>query len=142
MPFSPVITTSAIPGIEVTMLGITYNEFVNSLMAIQYKINNIFLEAEGNNQLSQTYTYFVIDGNGEGSQYPLKPKVDPYQSQPSLKQDINNPLFIFNGLSYLTFILLAGQTLSMELCSDTVQFEPKGDRLDVLGPYEKMITCL
>lgn len=116
---SPTIIVSSTPGIEVTMLGaITYQEFINILGVYVFKVYKMILEAFTTRQINEPITYRIYNPNGNGAQQPLKPKVNPYQKQATYELPTASREIILNGFSSLAFLIHAGETVTLELCSD------------------------
>lgn len=142
---SPTIIINTTPGIEVTMLGaITYQEFINILGTYVFKVYKMVLEALQIAQINQPITYQIYNPNGNGFQQSLKPKVDPYQLQATFEMATARREIILNGFSSLALLIRAGETVTMELCSDQrsvldelnkvskTNFQRVPDKLDLL----------
>ena len=107
---APTITSTSTPIISITMpptsvqgVGMTYNQFMNSLGKYNYGIEFFYMSADTYQQIGQPvyYTRFTADGNQIATIMPFS--VDPYQSQPSIYFEADPEVIILTGLSSLTF---------------------------------------
>jgi hypothetical protein len=111
------------PDIQVQMVGaITYEEFTAIVGTVDFKLKQLFLEAQSNAQILQPINYNIIDSDGRQYNNTLKPKIDPYQYRSSLIQPTDAFQVILNGLSSLGFNLLPNENVTLSLISDKASF--------------------
>jgi hypothetical protein len=154
MPYAPTIIITSTPAIQVSMVGsLTYEEFQQSLNSFQLKVQNVFLESLGYQQLNQSYLYQIYDSDGRQVAQSLKPKVDPYQNQPALYLDLSENDIILNGQSSVSFNMFPGENLVLMLCCKEVNvndyfpaksgnFDKGKDSLGNLDLFENYTDCL
>ena len=122
---SPVISFTVTPVISVTMpasaiqgVGITYQQFLNSVGPIKYGIASFYLWTQSYAQLSQPvmYTHTAPDGNSVTTYMPLN--VDPYQSQPAKFFEADGSEIILDGFSTIQFPTLNQGNFILKLYCD------------------------
>ena len=87
-------------------------------------VRSFFLETQDGAQIDSNLGYQIIDATGTASQNTMKPRKDPYQRQNSLSFVPEGPdPVVLNGLSTVTFNLLAQQSLTMTL--EVSEVEPR-----------------
>ena len=126
MLFVPTITIST-PPTEVTMSGITYSEFINSLGTFQYGVLKVYAYSSNIDQLTLPINYNQYDANGARRINFVNPEVDPYQKQNSLYKDVSEAGIILNGQSNVQINLLPNTTLKLQLFCDRVKITDQMD---------------
>lgn len=120
-PITPVVSSST-PVITITMpqtsiqgVGITYNQFMNSLGKYNYAIEFFYMSATTYQQIAEPvyYTRFTADGNQIATIMPFS--VDPYQSQPSIYYESDPNTIVLTGLSSLTFNFFANSVVYLKM---------------------------
>lgn len=122
--FSPTILPGP-PDVQATMAGgITYEEFIFMLGILNLHVRSFFLETGEGAQIDANLAYQIIDASGIANQNTMKPRKDPYQRENSLNFVPQGPdPVVLNGLSNVTFTLLAQQLLTMTL--EVNEVEPR-----------------
>lgn len=111
------ITSSITPAISITFpsgiagVGITYNQFLNSLGSYNYGAEFFYLSASTYTQVGQPVYYNHFDSNGNSITTFLPFAVDPYQSQPSIYYETNSDEIIITRLSSMQFNLEPNTTV-------------------------------
>jgi hypothetical protein len=83
--YIPTITTFVNGVVTVTSTDATpYNTIINSMGSFVYGIKEMYLKANSNNQILQSYQFNRYDVNGALESYVDVPAIDPYQFQTSL----------------------------------------------------------
>jgi len=108
---SPVISVTS-SSVSVTGVGITYQQFLNSLGSWNYGTEFIYMSATNYQQITQAIKYFHFDSNGNQVQAYLPFVTDPYQFQPSIYYETEKDEIIFDGFSSLTFSLIANSPIN------------------------------
>ena len=120
--YTPTITVTSSPAVQVTMAGaITYDEFINTLGLIYLLVDYMYLIAQTSQEINGPFAYTIYDANGVLRTDILKPRIDPYAFQAAIYLSIKWRKFIFNGLSYLTLLLAPGESLTIELYAHQTQ---------------------
>ena len=126
MLFVPTITITTPPTV-VTMSGITYSEFINSLGTFQYGVLKVYAYSSNIDQLTLPINYNQYDANGARRINFVNPEVDPYQKQNSLYKDVSEAGIILNGQSNVQINLLPNTTLKLQLFCDRVKITDQMD---------------
>jgi hypothetical protein len=117
---TPVTSTLITPVISIAMpitatgVGITYQQFLNSLGAYNYGAEFFYISASNNKQIAQAYNYVHFDAKGNRVQSFLPFTIDPYQSQPSKYYETRSDEIIFDGFSSFTFVLYPLNTVFLK----------------------------
>lgn len=133
MAFTPTTTTLINPLISISMplqsnfVGISYQQFLNSLGTYNYGVEFFYLYANTYQEIGQPvyYTHFSANGNQIATYLPFA--VDPYQSQPSIYYEADPTVIILTGLSSLTFNVFPNSILYIKMF---VNIEYIGNELD------------
>jgi hypothetical protein len=121
--YAPQIFTNNSQGLQVTMNGaLSYAEFLYMLGTLNFNVQAIFIESTTNAQVNGPYQFTKYDSTGISDGQVLKPRVEPYQYQPSVELVPPNGPLLLNGLSYMTFNLAAGLSISLRLFSTESSF--------------------
>ena len=125
--FSPILSTGISPVISVTSssvsvtgVGITYQQFLNSLGSWNYGTEFIYMSATNYQQITQAIKYFHFDSNGNQVQAYLPFVTDPYQFQPSIYYETEKDEIIFDGFSSLTFSLIANSIVFLKFYTEII----------------------
>lgn len=123
--YAPTIINSSIPGLPVTMTGdLTYDEFLNSLGQFNYRIKKYYLSCIVSvAQLLQSIFYNINDSSGAAAGENIAPNVDPYQSFNSIYMDMGDREIILDSNSSLSFNLLPGEQITMQMYCEQVSVE-------------------
>jgi hypothetical protein len=115
---SPTISTAA-PLITITTQegSVTYEQILASLGSMVYGSELIYIYGASNQQIAQPFYYTHTDVNGNADQKYLPFSIDPNQSQTALYYETNKDEVVFDGLSSLTFDLLANSTVYLKFYS-------------------------
>lgn len=84
-------------------VGITYNQFLNSLGTYNYGAEFFYLSSTSYTQIGQPVYYNHFDANGNSITTYIPFAVDPYQSQPSIFYETNSDEIIITKLSSMQF---------------------------------------
>ena len=120
MIFSPTITITT-PPVTVSMTGITYAEFIQSLGTFQYRVLQFYAYSDDINQLLQPINYNEYQATGNRRIVFVNPEIDPFQSQKSLYKDVKDAGIVLNGQSNVSVNLLANVLIKLQLFCDRVR---------------------
>jgi hypothetical protein len=120
MIFSPTITTTT-PPVTVSMTGITYAEFIQSLGTFQYRVLQFYAYSDDINQLLQPINYNEYQATGNRRIVFVNPEIDPFQSQKSLYKDVKGAGIVLNGQSNVSVNLLPNVLIKLQLFCDRVR---------------------
>jgi hypothetical protein len=110
--YSPTITTYVNGVVTVTSTDTTpYNSIINSMGSFIYGIREMYLKANANSQILQSYQFNRYDVNGTLESYVDVPTIDPYQFQSSLFLQLAKDNVILDGRTSLDFTLEPNETL-------------------------------
>jgi hypothetical protein len=110
--YIPTITTFVNGVVTVTSTDATpYNTIINSMGSFVYGIKEMYLKANSNNQILQSYQFNRYDVNGALESYVDVPAIDPYQFQTSLFLKLAKDNVFLDGRTNLNFILQPSETL-------------------------------
>lgn len=113
----PPVTSTISPTISIAFplgisgVGITYNQFLNSLGKYNYGVEFFYLSSTSFTQIGQPVFYNHFDANGNSITTFIPFAVDPYQSQPSIFYEVNSDEIIITNLSSMQLVVEAGTTL-------------------------------
>jgi hypothetical protein len=119
----PPVTSTISPTISVAFpsgisgVGITYNQFLNSLGKYNYGVEFFYLSSTSFTQVGQPVYYNHFDANGNSITTFIPFAVDPYQSQPSIFYEVNSDEIIITNLSSMQLVVEAGTTLYFKFFS-------------------------
>jgi hypothetical protein len=126
---SPTISTAApIVTIDTQESGVSYDQILASLGTMVYGAEMIYIYGATNQQIAQPFYYVHTDVNGNADQKFLPFSVDPFQTQTSLYYETTKEQIVFDGLSSLSFDLLANSTVYLKFYT---QVEANRDLLDL-----------
>jgi hypothetical protein len=110
--YIPTITTFVNGVVTVTSTDATpYNSIIQSMGSFIYGIREMYLKANSNNQILQSYQFKRYDVNGALESYVDVPAIDPYQFQSSLFLKLAKDNVVLDGRTDLNFILQPSETL-------------------------------
>lgn len=110
--YIPTITTFVNGVVTVTSTDATpYSSIINSMGSFIYGIKEMYLKANSNNQILQSYQFKRYDVNGTLESYVDVPAIDPYQFQSSLFLKLAKDNVVLDGRTDLNFILQPSETL-------------------------------
>ena len=110
--YIPTITTFVNGVVTVASTDSTpYSSILNSMGSFVYGIREMYLKANSNNQILETYQFSRYDVNGTLESYVDVPTIDPYQFQSSLFLKLAKDNVILDGRTDLNFILQPSETL-------------------------------
>lgn len=137
LPIPPIPITGITPTISIVMpnsgisaVGITYNQFLQSLGSYNYGVNFFYMSASTIQQVGVPVYYRRFDSNGNSISTFLPFSVDPYQSQPSMYYDTNEDEIVFTGLSMLDVPILPNQRVYFKFMATIAYL---GNELDDRG---------
>ena len=110
--YIPTITTFVNGVVTVTSTDATpYSTIIQSMGSFIYGIREMYLKANSNNQILETYQFSRYDVNGTLESYVDVPTIDPYQFQSSLFLKLTKDNVFLDGRTNLDFTLLPSETL-------------------------------
>ena len=96
--YSPTITQSATPFIQVTTSDLTpYSEIQQTQGTIMYEATNLYYKANSIEQINAPITVSAYDSDGKLNNYKQINVADPNQYQPSKNIDLSKESIIFDG---------------------------------------------
>jgi hypothetical protein len=134
--FTPITSTTLTPAISVSLpyqvqgVGISYQQFLNSLGKYNYGVEFFYMWASTYPEIGQPiyYTHFNANGNQIATYLPFY--VDPYQLQPSIYYEADSTLIVLDGLSSVTFTVYPKSSVFLKLF---VTIAYLGNELDDTG---------
>lgn len=110
--YIPTITTFVNGVVTVTSTDATpYSSIINSMGSFVYGVKEMYLKANSNNQILQSYQFNRYDVNGTLESYVDVPTIDPYQFQSSLFLKLTKDNVFLDGRTNLDFIIQPSETL-------------------------------
>lgn len=110
--YIPTVTTFVNGVVTVTSTDSTpYNSIINSMGSFIYGIREMYLKANSNNQILQSYQFKRYDVNGTLESYVDVPAINPYQFQSSIFLKLAKNNVVLDGRTNLNFILQPSETL-------------------------------
>jgi hypothetical protein len=110
--FIPTVTTYVNGVVTVSSTDSTpYNSIINSMGSFVYGIREMYLKANSNSQILQSYQFSRYDVNGTLESFVDVPTIDPYQFQSSLFFKLAKDNVFLDGRTNLDFTLLPSETL-------------------------------
>ena len=97
--------TSIQAGSNLSIAGVSYNQFINSLGTDVYNAFMFYMYTTNNGQVNTPITFFIFDVNGNRELIALTPTKDPYQDNNAILYETPKSTVVFNGNSGLTFIV-------------------------------------
>ena len=114
--FIPTITTFVNGVVTVTSNDNTpYNSIINSMGSFYYGVGEIYLNANDNSQILESYQFNSYNVNGTLESFVQLPAIDPYQFQSSIFVKLVKENVVLDGRTNLDFTLLPSETLYMIL---------------------------
>jgi hypothetical protein len=114
--FTPTITPYVNNVVSVISTDATpYNTIINSMGSFYYGVGEIYLKANANSQILQSYQFNRYDVNGTLESFVQIPAIDPYQFQSSIFVKLNRENVVLDGRTNLDFTLLPSESLYMIL---------------------------
>lgn len=127
----PTVIIDGSGGVSIDVVGMTYEEFLNSLGNNVYKVLEIYMTASSMQQFFQQIKYHISDATGLQYDKLLNYAVDPYQKVPAYKIDLRDDNIILNGQSNIDFNILPGESLMLQMLCETKSVT---DKLDEINP--------
>lgn len=110
--YNPTVSTYVNGVVTVTSTDATpYSSIINSMGSFIYGVKEMYLKANSNSQILQSYQFNRYDVNGTLESYVDVPAINPYQYQSSLFLKLARNNVIFDGRTELDFNLLPNETL-------------------------------
>jgi hypothetical protein len=110
--FIPSVTTYVNGVVTVSSTDATpYSSIINSMGSFVYGVTEMYLKANTNSQILQSYQFNRYDVNGTLQSFVDIPTIDPYQFQSSLFLKLVKENVFFDGRTNLDFTLLPNETL-------------------------------
>ena len=110
--FIPTVTTYVNGVVTVISTDATpYSTIVQSMGSFVYGVSEMYLKANSNDQILQSYQFNRYDVNGTLESYVDVPTIDPYQFQSSLFFKLARENVVLDGRTNLDFILQPSETL-------------------------------
>ena len=114
--FIPTITTFVNGVVTVISTDATpYNSIIQSMGSFVYGVEEIYLKANSNSQILQSYQFNRYNVNGNLETFLQIPAINPYQFQYSLFVKLDRNDVILDGRTNLDFTLLPSEVLYMIL---------------------------
>jgi hypothetical protein len=148
----PTITFYANNVVSVVSLDATpYFVIQNSMGSFIYGLTELYLKANSNSQILQSYKFNRYDVNGTLESFSQIPTIDPYQFQSSLFVEMQKENVYLDGRTNLAFTILPNETLFLILYTDQIanrDFVPATDffnddffnkQYNVLNEYQELI---
>jgi len=129
----------------------SYPTLLNSMGSFVYGIRELYLKADDNSQILQTYKFNRYDVNGTLQSFYEVPLIDPYQYQSSIFAKIQKDNVYLDGRTNLNFSILPNETLYMILYTNQIanrDFVPATDffndeffnrQYNVLNGYQELL---
>ena len=112
--FIPTITTYVNGVVTVQSLDATpYSSIIASMGSFIYGVSSMYLKANSNSQILQSYQFNRYDVNGTLESFVDVPTIDPYQFQSSLFLKLAKDNVMLDGRTNLDFALLPNESLYM-----------------------------
>lgn len=137
MAISPTITYSLTPVIIIQCVGITYNQFLNSLGTFIYGIEEIYISSNSLLQVSQIMNFNTFDANGNQVFKAIPFPIDSYQFQASRLIETNKDFIYLNQNSSLIFNVLANAQVYLKLLC-VIAKSVKNEIFDEFNEYSKI----
>jgi hypothetical protein len=115
MAITPTITYNVNPVIIIQCVGITYNQFLNTLGTFIYGIEEIYISSNSLLQVSQIMNFNTFDANGNQMFKIIPFPIDSYQFQASKLIETNKDIIYLNQNSSLIFNVLANTQVYLKL---------------------------
>jgi len=110
--FIPTVTTYVNGVVTVVSTDTTpYSTIIQSMGSFVYGVSEMYLKANSNNQILQSYQFNRYDVNGTLESYVDVPTIDPYQFQSSLFLKLARENVVLDGRTNLDFTLQPSETL-------------------------------
>ena len=110
--FIPTVTTYVNGVVTVASLDATpYSSIINSMGSFVYGVKEMYLKANSNSQILQSYQFNRYDVNGTLESYVDVPTIDPYQYQSSLFLKLAKDNVVLDGRTNLDFTLQPSETM-------------------------------
>jgi len=110
--YIPTITTFANGVVTVASNDATpYNSIIQSMGSFTYGVSEMYLKANSNSQILQSYQFNRYDTNGTLESFVNVPTIDPYQFQSSLFLKLARENVVLDGRTNLDFTLQPSETL-------------------------------
>jgi hypothetical protein len=110
--FIPTVTTYVNGVVTVISTDATpYSTIIQSMGSFVYGVSEMYLKANSNNQILQSYQFNRYDVNGTLESYVDVPTIDPYQFQTSLFLKLAKDNVVLDGRTNLDFTLQPSESL-------------------------------
>ena len=135
----------------ISMDSTPYFMIQNSMGSFIYGITELYLKANANSQILQSYKFNRYDVNGTLKSFFEIPVIDPYQYQSSLFVNMQKDNVYLDGRTNLAFTILPNETLFLILYTNQIanrDFVPATDffndeffnkQYNVLNDYQELI---
>jgi hypothetical protein len=108
----PTITNFVNGVVTVTSTDATpYSSILNSMGSFVYGVREMYLKANSNTQILQSYQFNKYDVNGNLEAYVDVPAIDPYQFQTSLFLKLAKDNVVLDGRTNLDFTIQPSERL-------------------------------
>jgi len=120
--YSPTITTSSVPFIQVTTSDLTpYVEIQETQGSIMYEATGLYYKADSIEQINAPIIVSSYDSSGNLNDYKQINVADPKQFQPAKQIDLSKESIVFNGRIKIDIELFPQENVNLYF--DTVQVE-------------------
>lgn len=110
--YIPTITSFINNIVNVVSIDSTsYEAIINSMGSYYYEVTALYLKANNNNQILESFTFKRYDVNGTLESFAQIPTIDPYQYQISKNIKLERDNVVLDGRTNLDFTLLPFETL-------------------------------
>lgn len=117
--YTPTVTTYADGVVSVISQDSTsYNTLLNSMGSFVYGVSEIYIKANDNDQISESFKFNRYDVNGTLESFVDAPTIDPYQYQSSIFLEMKKDNVILDGRTNLNFTILPNESVSLILYTE------------------------
>jgi len=104
--------------------GTLYEQIQASMGAFLYQIKNIYIKSNNNSQILEPIILQRYDVNGNITDNPVIPSVDPYQQQTALDIKIDSDNYVLDGKLNIKYDILANE--DVYLYFDVIELDKSG----------------
>lgn len=117
--YTPTVTTYGDGVVSVVSQDATsYDTLLNSMGSFVYGVSEIYIKANDNDQISESFKFNRYDVNGTLESFVDAPTIDPYQYQSSIFLDMKRDNVILDGRTNLNFTILPNESVSLILYTE------------------------
>ena len=114
--YIPTITTNTNGLVTVVSTdGTSYESILNSMGSFVYKVVEVYMKANSNNQILNGFRIEQYDVNGYVKSFDQKPTIDPYQYQKSVFFKLSKENVVLNGQTTFDMNVLPNEVIYMSV---------------------------